>query len=275
MRARRVFVVRRVHRRGSAGDARRLRGRDVRAGAGRGRQQVPARVLRGPPVYYIQGHWWYRGGDGRWGYYREEPAALIERRRHYVDRAARAALLQRASRGSAAAGARVSAARRAGPLMTHGARFLSLSFFLPDGDADESSLRPARFARRRVDPRVGVQRVDGQPGARGPRRGRRDLHRRLDDRRREGPEPVRAVLVRVRSRIEVTTSGGASAGTFAQACGAFATTITLLPGFYSATAELVDANGNPRTTSVPIAQFTIDSGIDFVAPIDFPASSFF
>src|SRR5690349_8889861 len=57
--------------------------------------------------------------------------------------------------------------------------------------------------------------------------------------------------------VHVVNSAGFDAGTFQQACEAFATSITLDVGSYTATALLLDAAGQPRTTAVPINPFTI------------------
>ncbi len=75
--------------------------------------------------------------------------------------------------------------------------------------------------------------------------------------------------------VDVTDVNGGPAGSFQQACTTFATSITLAPGDYGANAHLVDANGNPRTTEVPINPFTIRGNDQLSIPIDFPASSFF
>lgn len=75
--------------------------------------------------------------------------------------------------------------------------------------------------------------------------------------------------------VEVFNSFGQSAGTFSQDCGAFATTITLAADNYTANAFLQDANGQPRTTAVPINPFTIRGNDELSIPIDFPPSSFF
>jgi hypothetical protein len=75
--------------------------------------------------------------------------------------------------------------------------------------------------------------------------------------------------------ITVTDTNGAPAGTFQQACSSFATTIALNAGAYSANASLLDSNGQPRTTSVPINPFTINGNDSLSIPIDFPASSFY
>lgn len=71
------------------------------------------------------------------------------------------------------------------------------------------------------------------------------------------------------------TNGGQPAGTFQQTCGAFATTITLAPGEYAASAYLTDAAGTVRTTTVPIAPFAIYSATSLDIPIDFPANAFY
>jgi hypothetical protein len=75
--------------------------------------------------------------------------------------------------------------------------------------------------------------------------------------------------------IDVMDTGGAPAGSFEQSCTTFSTSITLAPGDYTANATLIDANGNPRTTTVPINPFTIRGADQLNIPIDFPASSFF
>jgi hypothetical protein len=75
--------------------------------------------------------------------------------------------------------------------------------------------------------------------------------------------------------VEITDSAGFSAGTYQQSCSAFATSITLNAGSYSAAARLLDSAGAPRTTTVAINPFTIRGDDDFVTPIDFSARSFF
>jgi hypothetical protein len=49
-------------------------------------ESYPHTVYEGRPVYYYDGHWYYRHGP-RWVYYREEPRPLVEYRarpsRHY------------------------------------------------------------------------------------------------------------------------------------------------------------------------------------------------
>jgi hypothetical protein len=37
----------------------------------------------GRPVYYYNNSWYYRDHYGHWGYYRHEPAYLVERRSHW------------------------------------------------------------------------------------------------------------------------------------------------------------------------------------------------
>jgi len=74
--------------------------------------------------------------------------------------------------------------------------------------------------------------------------------------------------------ITVESTSGAPMGEFQQSCAAFATTIDLPPGTYTASALLLDARGDDRTTAVPIDTFSIRSGEDLNVPIDFPANSF-
>ena len=51
-------------------------------------ETYPHTVYEGRPVYYYDGHWYYREGP-RWVYYREEPRPLVEYRvrpsHHYHD----------------------------------------------------------------------------------------------------------------------------------------------------------------------------------------------
>ena len=74
--------------------------------------------------------------------------------------------------------------------------------------------------------------------------------------------------------VRVTDAAGGSAGTYEQSCDAFATSISLPPGDYSATAVLLDGGGAVRTTTVSMSPFSIHGGDELVVPIDFPASSF-
>jgi hypothetical protein len=76
-------------------------------------------------------------------------------------------------------------------------------------------------------------------------------------------------------QIQVITTSGLDAGTYEQACSAFSTSITLAPGSYSASALLVDAVGQARTTSVIIQPFTLLGNDVLHTPVDFPAASFF
>ncbi len=71
--------------------------------------------------------------------------------------------------------------------------------------------------------------------------------------------------------IVVSGSGG---GEFQQDCGAFATSITLPPGNYSASAVLLDEQGSDRTTVVDMDPFVIRGSDQLTIPIDFPADSF-
>lgn len=62
---------------------------------------------------------------------------------------------------------------------------------------------------------------------------------------------------------------------FSQDCELFGASIPLDPGGYSASALLVDADGNARTTTITIDAFTLRGNDELHTPIDFPASSFF
>ena len=74
--------------------------------------------------------------------------------------------------------------------------------------------------------------------------------------------------------ISVADANGTSAGEFQQSCRAFATTIDLPRGSYTADALLVDSSGQARTTSVQIHPFDILGGDELSIPIDFSAGSF-
>jgi hypothetical protein len=74
--------------------------------------------------------------------------------------------------------------------------------------------------------------------------------------------------------ISVQDPNGNEVGAFQQACDAFATSITLDAGDYTAYAVMLDINGRPRTTHVAIAPFTLRGNDELHVPIDFPADSF-
>jgi hypothetical protein len=73
--------------------------------------------------------------------------------------------------------------------------------------------------------------------------------------------------------IDIVISG-VGGGEFQQDCGAFATSIRLAPGSYSATAVLIDSSGRDRTTELRIDPFVIHGNDQLTIPIDFPADSF-
>lgn len=75
--------------------------------------------------------------------------------------------------------------------------------------------------------------------------------------------------------VIVTRADGASAGEFQEGCRAFATSIDLPPGTYSAEAALLDSSGVDRTTAVHIHTFDILGGDELSIPIDFSAGSFY
>ncbi len=74
--------------------------------------------------------------------------------------------------------------------------------------------------------------------------------------------------------IEIAVNGP-SGGIFTQDCGAFATSIGLASGNYSASARLIDIVESARTTDVSLGSFTIFGNDTLSVPIDFPASSFY
>jgi hypothetical protein len=68
--------------------------------------------------------------------------------------------------------------------------------------------------------------------------------------------------------------GAGPYGTYSATCAAFAVTVSLPPGPYTAQAWLVDSTGKARTTTVDINPFEITEGASLAIPIDFPASAF-
>jgi hypothetical protein len=74
--------------------------------------------------------------------------------------------------------------------------------------------------------------------------------------------------------VQVLYADGSLQGEYVADCTAFATTIDLPEGHYSGTAELRDANGAPRTTTIDINSFEIVRDNDLRIPIDFPSNSF-
>ncbi len=75
--------------------------------------------------------------------------------------------------------------------------------------------------------------------------------------------------------VLVTASDGSAAGEYQQSCRAFATSIDLAAGSYSADALLLDGADQARTTSVHIARFEILGNDQLTVPVDFSASSFY
>ena len=76
--------------------------------------------------------------------------------------------------------------------------------------------------------------------------------------------------------ISVWSESGAHIGDFEQYCQVFQTSIELDPGTYKAEAVLIAPDGIERTTPIDLHEFDV-SGNDMldVAPIDFPANSFY
>jgi hypothetical protein len=89
-------------------------------------------------------------------------------------------------------------------------------------------------------------------------------------------DPTDCALVAASTlQVHVFTVSGADAGTFAQTCTAFSTSIVLDPGSYSATAQLLNDAGQARSTAVAIQPFTLVGNDVLHTPVDFPADSFF
>jgi hypothetical protein len=75
--------------------------------------------------------------------------------------------------------------------------------------------------------------------------------------------------------ITVLDASNKSVGRFQQSCGAFATSISLDAGIYSASARMLDAAGAARTRAVNLESLTIHAQSQLLTPIDFPATAFF
>lgn len=70
-------------------------------------------------------------------------------------------------------------------------------------------------------------------------------------------------------------STGAFAGEYVQDCSAFATTISGLDAdTYTGRANLLDANGTARTTTINLTPFDVVGDDTVTVSLDFPASSF-
>ncbi|HEX7478274.1 MAG TPA: hypothetical protein VF331_10745 [Polyangiales bacterium] len=74
--------------------------------------------------------------------------------------------------------------------------------------------------------------------------------------------------------VIINTASGNFVGEFQADCAAFATSIDLPAGRYTANAVLLDARGTERTTQLDIGAFRILGGDSLDVPIDFPARSF-
>jgi hypothetical protein len=74
--------------------------------------------------------------------------------------------------------------------------------------------------------------------------------------------------------IHLVTTGGADVGMYSQDCTAFSTSIRLPPETYQGSAVLLDATGEPRTSSVQLQSFTILGGDVITTPIDFSIATF-
>jgi hypothetical protein len=76
--------------------------------------------------------------------------------------------------------------------------------------------------------------------------------------------------------IALYNSGGHFAGEYVQDCTTFATSIGgLVPDTYTGQADLLDANGAARTTTVDLAAFDVIEGTSVTVGLDFPSNSFF
>jgi hypothetical protein len=75
--------------------------------------------------------------------------------------------------------------------------------------------------------------------------------------------------------VSLYDTAGSFIGSYLQDCTAMATTIAGLdPDSYTGHAELLDAAGNARTTSIALLPFDIVADATSQVALDFPASSF-
>ncbi len=74
--------------------------------------------------------------------------------------------------------------------------------------------------------------------------------------------------------IDIYDQSGAQVGSYAEPCTSGSYVVSLNAGRFSATAHMLDANGQARTTVVDIEPFDIEDDTNFTIPVDFPISSF-
>ena len=74
--------------------------------------------------------------------------------------------------------------------------------------------------------------------------------------------------------IDVYAQNGGQVGSYDEPCTDGSFVISLDAGRFSATAHMLDANGQARTTVVDIDPFDITDDTSFTVPVDFPISSF-
>ncbi len=74
--------------------------------------------------------------------------------------------------------------------------------------------------------------------------------------------------------IDIYDESGAQVGSYAEPCTSGSYAVSLNAGRFSATAHMLDANGQARTTVVDIDPFDIEDDTNFTVPVDFPISSF-
>lgn len=77
------------------------------------------------------------------------------------------------------------------------------------------------------------------------------------------------------ARIDLYDVNGRPITTTFVDCRVFSAQLDLAPGRYSARIEMTDSNNEARSTSVPIAPFTIVAGTNLNIDSDFPRDSFF
>jgi hypothetical protein len=86
-------------------------------------------------------------------------------------------------------------------------------------------------------------------------------------------ECVRGAAANV--ELSIVDVSGREVAAYQQQCVIFSMSVPLYPGSYTASAVLLDAGNQPRTTRVFIDPFSIVGGDTFDVQVDFPPSSFF
>jgi hypothetical protein len=75
--------------------------------------------------------------------------------------------------------------------------------------------------------------------------------------------------------VRLFFANGGFAGEYVAPCGAFATTIDVVPARYTAEVYLEDSARFERTTTIAVAPFVVMGRTNLEIPLDFPSRAFF